>query len=58
MDIKRKDIIDIKGKSITIIGLARSGVAAAKLAHKLGSKVFISDISDSPEVHDALKTLM
>jgi hypothetical protein len=31
MDIKRKDIIDIKGKSITIIGLARSGVAAAKL---------------------------
>ncbi len=36
---------NISGKNITILGAIRSGVAAAKLAKKLGAIPFVSDIS-------------
>jgi len=58
MDISRKDTIDLNGKNVTVIGLARSGVAAAQLAYELGANVFISDMSDSEEVQNALKKLI
>lgn len=35
--------MDFKNKKISVIGLARSGQAAAKKLHKLGAKVFLSD---------------
>ena len=37
--------ICIKNKSITILGLGKSGLAAAKLAKKMGADVFVSDSS-------------
>ena len=30
-------------KSILVLGLSKSGIAAAKLANKLGAKVFLSE---------------
>ncbi len=37
--------MDIKNKSITVLGLGKSGFAAAKLARKMGANVFVSDSS-------------
>lgn len=36
-----------KGKNITIVGLARSGVACANLLHSLGACVRVTDINDN-----------
>jgi len=47
MDLSRKDLIELKGKHVTVIGLARSGIAAAKLAQEVGANVFFSDATDS-----------
>ena len=33
----------LKNKKITILGAARSGIAAAKLLKKAGAEVFVSD---------------
>lgn len=57
MDISNKNTIDIKGKRVTVIGLARSGVAAAKLAQKLGAYVFVSDQSNSNDVIKSFQEL-
>lgn len=37
----------MRGSSITIIGLARSGVACANLLYELGARVSVSEIKDS-----------
>ena len=47
---------NISGKNITILGAVRSGVAAAKLANKLGAIPFVSDISSTINA-DSLKEL-
>ena len=35
--------LSVSGKSISIIGAARSGVGVAHLLHAMGSTVFVSD---------------
>lgn len=57
MDISKKNTIDLKGKRVSVIGLARSGVAAAKLAKDLGAQVFVSDNSDSNDIIQAFQEL-
>ncbi|MCX5713681.1 MAG: UDP-N-acetylmuramoyl-L-alanine--D-glutamate ligase [Candidatus Omnitrophica bacterium] len=37
-----------KGKKVTVVGLARSGLACANLLYDLGSEVWVSEINDSP----------
>ncbi len=37
------DTLNLKGKRVTVVGLARSGFAAAKLLARLGAKVIASD---------------
>ena len=44
--------MDIKGKHITILGAVRSGVAAAKLARKLGAVSFVSDMAPYEKLKD------
>ena len=39
-----------KGKNITIVGLARSGLACANLLHSLGACVRITDIKDNTQI--------
>ncbi len=52
-----KNINTIKKLSISVVGLGRSGVAAAQLAHYIGSNVFISDNSTSDTIQENLKSL-
>ena len=49
MDISNRKLINIKDRNVTIIGCARSGMAATKLAHELGANVFISDQRETKE---------
>lgn len=39
-----------RNKKITVIGLARSGIAAANLLKGLGAKVFVTDSANNPKV--------
>ena len=43
INITKKEKIDIKEKTLSIIGIGKSGSSAAKLAHYLGARVFASD---------------
>lgn len=51
------NISEMKNRCVSVIGLGRSGNAIARLAHYLGSKVFISDNSSSKLVKENLKSL-
>ena len=42
-------MIDVKNKSVTILGAARSGIAAAKLLKIQQANVFVSDIADEDQ---------
>jgi UDP-N-acetylmuramoylalanine--D-glutamate ligase len=50
-------MIDIKGKKITIIGAARSGLGSAKLVKWLGGIPFVSDAGDREKFTDAINML-
>ena len=45
------------GKRVLVVGMARSGVAAAKLLHKAGAKVIINDSKTAEALGDALAPL-
>ncbi len=45
------------GKRVLVVGMARSGVAAAKLLHKAGAKVVINDNKTAEQLGDALLPL-
>ena len=55
MDEIRKNIV--KGKKISILGMARSGVAVAELLKSNGALPFVSDCGDSLKLSDALSSL-
>ncbi|MCE5324148.1 UDP-N-acetylmuramoyl-L-alanine--D-glutamate ligase [bacterium] len=46
--------MDYKGKSIAIIGMARTGLAAAEAMRQLGARVVIYDKKDPSELSDAI----
>ena len=49
---------EIKGKNVTVFGLAKSGIAAARRLVSLGAKVTVSEIKPASEVDpDVLKEL-
>ena len=41
---------EIKGKNVTVIGLARSGAGAANLLHGMGSRVTVTDKKDEKDL--------
>ncbi|NWG28217.1 MAG: UDP-N-acetylmuramoyl-L-alanine--D-glutamate ligase [Ignavibacteriaceae bacterium] len=49
--------MEVKGKKISVIGAARSGVGAAKLVKRLGGIPFVSDFSPKEKIYDALNQL-
>jgi len=49
--------MEIKGKKISIVGAARSGIGAAKLAKRLGGIPFVSDFSPEEKIKDSLNQL-
>lgn len=48
-----RNINYFKNKKITIVGLARSGVACANLLHELGALVNVTDNKDNPQTKEA-----
>lgn len=57
MDISDRNNIKLHDRQVAIIGLGRSGVAAARLADHLGAQVFVSDSHDSPTVAENYRRL-
>ncbi len=51
----RKD--RIRGKKISVFGMARSGMAVARLLSKNGAEVFITDIKEENELNSELQEL-
>ena len=49
--------MEVKGKKISVIGAARSGIGAAKLVKKLGGTPFVSDFSPEEKISSALDQL-
>lgn len=45
-------MMNVKDKKISVIGAARSGIAAAKLARKHGANVFVSDSGDKNKLEN------
>jgi UDP-N-acetylmuramoylalanine--D-glutamate ligase len=48
---------EIKGKHVTVVGLARSGIGAANLLSELGANVTITDIKTEEELKDFIPRL-
>ncbi|MCX5712289.1 MAG: Mur ligase family protein [Candidatus Omnitrophica bacterium] len=49
--MRNKEIF--QGKSITVVGLARSGIACANLLYSLGSKVSVTEANDNADTRQA-----
>ncbi|MBA2253468.1 MAG: UDP-N-acetylmuramoyl-L-alanine--D-glutamate ligase, partial [Nitrospirales bacterium] len=45
---------ELKGKKVTVVGLARSGVAAANLLHAVGADVTVADAKEEGQLVGAL----
>ena len=52
-----RNIQNYEGKKVLVVGMARSGVAAAKLLHKAGAKVIINDNKTAEQLGDTLLPL-
>jgi len=48
---------ELKGKRVTVVGLARSGVAAARLLQEVGARVTVSDARAASDLAQALAQL-
>jgi len=48
---------DLKGKKVTVVGLARSGVAAARLLQAVGARVTVADSKEEASLAEALSRL-
>ena len=46
-------IMDLKGKKVLVIGLARSGMAAIKVLDRLGAKITLSESKSRSEIKEA-----
>ncbi|MEW6418798.1 MAG: UDP-N-acetylmuramoyl-L-alanine--D-glutamate ligase [Nitrospirota bacterium] len=55
--MQRRLEIEIKGKNVIVVGLARSGVGAANLLSELGADVTITDIKTEGELKDFIPRL-
>ncbi|HHT64750.1 MAG: UDP-N-acetylmuramoyl-L-alanine--D-glutamate ligase [Caldicoprobacterales bacterium] len=49
--------MDVRGKTVLVVGLARSGIAAARLLHKKGANVIINEQRKESEVSSAAEEL-
>ncbi len=49
--------MDPKGKKVTVVGLARSGIASANLLYDLKADVYVTELNDTPLVRDCIKSL-
>jgi len=57
VDVEDMDVSIVRGKKISVIGAARSGVAAARLLQKHGGNVFVSDAGSASSLQSAVSEL-
>ncbi|MCK4326610.1 UDP-N-acetylmuramoyl-L-alanine--D-glutamate ligase, partial [bacterium] len=50
-------MIELQGERATVIGLGRSGLAAAKLLHDLGARVTVTENSENEEIKKRVREL-
>lgn len=50
-----EDVMKLAGTNVTVVGLARSGVAAARLLHEAGARVTVADRKDRTELAAVLQ---
>lgn len=50
-----EDVMELAGTNVTVVGLARSGVAAARLLHEAGARVTVADRKDPTELAAVLQ---
>lgn len=48
---------ELKGKKVTVVGLARSGVSAARLLHAVGADVTVADAKEEAKLAEAMTCL-
>src|SRR5215471_13009806 len=51
-------IVEVRGKRVLVVGLGRSGLAAASLFHSKGAIVTVSDARPAPEFHSLVPDLL
>jgi len=56
MSISNREVIDLNGKSVVVIGAGRSGLSATRLLTELGAKAFVSEADENIDA-DELKTI-
>ncbi len=49
--------MELKGKKVTVLGLGRSGMAAAELLLKKGADVFLTEKQSTPEISEKAETI-
>lgn len=52
-----EDVMELSGTKVTVVGLARSGVAAARLLQEAGARVTVADRKDRAELSAVLEHL-
>lgn len=57
MSVVGVDPVDLAGAQVTVMGLARSGVAACRLLQEAGARVTVSDRKEQSELRSALETI-
>ena len=55
--LEDKVLFDLRGKTVLVVGLARSGVAAADVLIKSGAKVLANDIKSKAELYEEVQAL-
>jgi UDP-N-acetylmuramoylalanine--D-glutamate ligase len=58
MLLKRAEPATVRGKNVTVVGLARSGIGAANLLTELGAKVTVTDMKTESELRDFVAGLL
>ena len=57
MTLVSQDIMELAGMKVTVVGLARSGVAAARLLQEAGARVTVADRKERAELNAVIEQL-
>jgi len=56
-NLDKSALARVAGRRVGVIGMARSGIAAATLAHELGADVFVTDMGSQRSLGSAIDSL-
>ena len=50
-------MMNLRNKKIVVVGLGRTGLAAARFLHQKGARVLVADTADETQLADSVRTL-